>query len=499
MQNNNNSKVNNEKLNKSAIVESKLGISLIGNETVDTQWNPLFNKEEKILDQVIEKIDYDGSVYFSIFLVFLLLCLEGLNMTLFSTLIITLKKLFLVNDHYLEALSATLFFGVGLGSAISGILTEKYGRINVIHTFTFFMFLSNFCLAFTNNFFFFGCLRFLIGFCIGVVIPSGINLLAEKLPSHFRSFWLNIVWLGFNTGNLYLLFNTLLIMPNFEVDGIKKLLFICSLLPFIVLLLNLFFLEDSYRNMILKGNENVAFNQIEQKLNITLTFRDKRRIFHENTTGVNKDDGKSAYSKLFSGKYLLLTILLLMIWFINSVIYFGPMTIMALTLKDLGLNKSTGENSADKNVLLNLIQFGLINSPGYLVGGLISEVPFLGRKKSSLAVLFLGILFLFLSITFPSKFIIFFNLSQMNIAVLFNITTAYTSEVYPTKLRDHVVGMLFAFTRMGGFLSQFLFIDLYEFGLFAPYIIALIFMVINFISVWLLPYETYGKPLDEEY
>ena len=105
------------------MIESKLGISFIGEKTIDSQQNPCFNKEVKILDQVIHKIDYDHSVYISILLVLFLTSLEGANMSLFSTLIISLKKLFLVNDHYLEALSAAIFFAVGLGSALLGCLT----------------------------------------------------------------------------------------------------------------------------------------------------------------------------------------------------------------------------------------------------------------------------------------------------------------------------------------------------------------------------------------
>ena len=71
----------------------------------------------------------------------------------------------------------------------------------------------------------------------------------------------------------------------------------------------------------------------------------------------------------------------------------------------------------------------------------------------------------------------------MNVAILFNINTAYSSEVYPTKLRDHAMGLLFAFTRIGGFISQFLFLDFYSLGLFIPYWIALCFMAVNFILI----------------
>jgi len=460
-----------------------------------------FDKNTKILDQISEKIGYDDHTILTIFLIFTIISIEGLHMTFFSTLIIPIKQMFLLNDRYLELLSGILFAGVGIGSALSGYMTNKYGRKFVINFFILATFFSNIFLSFTMNFFLFSFFRFTIGLCIGLFIPTAVNLLTEKLPLKYRSIFLNMVWIGFNFGNLVLLSLIYYIMPNFEVSGFKRLLISTSFLSLFVFLLSVLFLEDSLRNLILRGNQTDAFNMIEKKLKITLTETEKNRIYREIAEGANKAIGENIFSEISNKKFKKLTILLIFIWFINSVVSYGPMVISSLTIKDLGLNTGINNNEKLSNyeVLLNQIYFCLLNSPSNLIGGFVSEIPFLGRNKSTLLSCILAFLFMLCAMINYGNFIFYFAISQAFVGITFNINGAYSSEVYPTKIRDHVVGMLFAFTRLGGFVSQFLFIDLYALGIFVPYVVTSLFLLVNIFLVWSLPYETFGKALDGDY
>jgi len=458
-----------------------------------------FDKNTKILDEISEKIGYDNHTILIIILIFSIINIEGLHMTFFSLLIIPIKQIFLLNDHYLELLSGILFAGVGIGSALSGYMTNKYGRKLVINFFIFTSFLSNLFLAFTINFFLFSFFRFCIGLSLGLFIPAALNLLTEKLPLKYRSIFLNAVWIGFNSGNLILLTLVYYIMPNFEISGFRKLLISTSFLSLFVFLLSFFFLEDSYRNLILKGNQTSAFKMIEKKLKITLTDLEKLRIHREIAEGANKAEGENIFSEISNVKYKKLTILLIFIWFINSIVSYGPMVISSLTIKDLGLNTANNAKLSNHEVLLNQIYFCLLNSPSNFIGGFVSEIPVLGRNKSTLLSCVLALVFMLCAIINPLNFIFYYAISQAFLGISFNINGAYSSEVYPTKIRDHVVGMLFAFTRLGGFVSQFLFIDLYALGIFVPYIFTCLFLIVNILLIWALPYETFGKQLDNDY
>ncbi len=455
-----------------------------------------FDKNSKILDQISEKIGYDSHTIITIILVFFVISIEGLNMSLFSTLIIPIKQIFLLNNIFIEILSGILFIGVGMGSAFSGYMTNIYGRKKLINISIISIFFSNFFLAFAINFFIFASLRFLIGIGLGLMIPAIVNLLTEKLPLKYRSIFLNLVWVGFNFGNLFLLILVYYIMPNYEISKLKNLILSTSFFSLFVFFLSYLFLEDSLRNLILKGNQTTAFNHIESKLNISLTDSEKKRIYREISQGANKCEGDNIFTEIFNSKYKKLTILLLCIWFINSVISYGPMVILTLTMKDLGLNNSKLSNY---DIILNQIYFCIFNSPSNFIGGFVSEIPSLGRNKSTLLSCILAFISLILAIVNPINFIYHFAISQAFIGILFNINGAYSSEVYPTKIRDHVIGMLFAFTRLGGFFSQFLFLDLYSLGIFIPHIVTLIFLFANMILIWSLPYETLGMPLDNEY
>jgi len=71
--------------------------------------------------------------------------------------------------------------------------------------------------------------------------------------------------------------------------------------------------------------------------------------------------------------------------------------------------------------------------------------------------------------------------------------------VYPTKIRDQAVGFLFFCTRIGGFSSQILYLYLNGIGIWYPYYFTIGFIIANFVLIYLLPFETYGQPLDVDY
>jgi hypothetical protein len=74
-----------------------------------------------------------------------------------------------------------------------------------------------------------------------------------------RAFVLTAVWSGFFTGALVLLFIMLNVMPNMESDKVETTIMLSAIMPFIVFIMNLFLLQDSPRNYIIRNNEKEAF------------------------------------------------------------------------------------------------------------------------------------------------------------------------------------------------------------------------------------------------
>jgi MFS family permease len=111
----------------------------------------------------------------------------------------------------------------------------------------------------------------------------------------------------------------------------------------------------------------------------------------------------------------------------------------------------------------------------------------------------MSLIFLVVLLIDPNSFAIYFGLFQGFVGISFSINTTYTCEVYPTKIRDQAVGFLFFCTRVGGFLSQIAYLYMQQLGLWCPYYFTFGFILFNILLIYLLPYETYGQPLDFDY
>lgn len=453
-----------------------------------------FNPSMPVIDQILEDRGYRIDTFKNIFLCFCVLCIEGLEMTQFSLMIIPLKGFYLVSDKVMGMISSTIFVGVGVGAILSGYLSSKWGRTHLINFFLFVIFASNALTALTASYVLFGILRLFIGFGLGLIVPISINLLAEYLPIRNRALVLTSVWIGYGVGCLYLLLAIFFIMPNYEVDKVKFTLFISSLFPFLTFLFNCTNLRDSPRNLILRGETEEAFEILEKIQKAELSDASKARILREVKQG-NVHIGtrsQSHFFEIFRGKFTKLTILLASVWFIDSFVTYGTGIIQSFTLKSLGAM----EKYENKEIIIKQIIITMISSTGTIFGGSLSEVSFLGRNKTTVLTFILSASFLLLLTFFSNLFTWFLSFAQFFWSIALNVNTTYSCEVYPTHIRDHALGFLFFSTRLGGFVSQLIFIYLNDLGMWIPYYFAASLFFLNTILVFNFPYETYGKPLD---
>ena len=82
--------------------------------------------------------------------------------------------------------------------------------------------------------------------------------------------------------------------------------------------------------------------------------------------------------------------------------------------------------------------------------------------------------------------------------LIFNTTITYTSEVYPTYVRDYSSGFMNCLGNFGAMISQPLFILYSYMGLKVPYVFCAIFFIMSACCFYALPYETRGNELDYE-
>lgn len=444
------------------------------------------------VNELITPIEYGPMQIKMIFLAFLIVLIEGIHLTMHSSMLIPIKELYHLDTGDIIIMSASMYIGVGFGSFSAGFLAKILGRRQKIVLLSGVLAIFNILLGLIENYFFFSVLRFIIGILIGATVPTAINMLCEYLPLEFRGFYLVTIWSGLSVGtaipNIIMLFT----MPNFEPNGVGSTILITSIAPLLYVILAHYFLEDSPRNLVTRNKVDKAVDLIEQHRKESLP-EDSINLLAAKGNESQEHPHKGHLKEIFVGDYLVVTVAFIVTWFINSVISYGPILILSLTLKELDIQDAKSNNY--HSIIVQQIIVALIYSVGYFLAGSLCELPSIGRKKTIILGYSGTILFIALGLVFTRYFSMWFGIYQASVA-LFNTTTIFSAEVYPTKVRDMALGFLFFMTRIGGCTSQILYILLNDFGIFFPYYFTIVMAAVALVATWVIPFETHGKDLD---
>lgn len=454
-----------------------------------------------LLDSIIHDYGYGKITLIAISCLFLSLLTEGIEFSLFSVYLIPLTSFYSFTSFQIQLISSSMFFSIGLGSMCSGYISQKFHRTTPIKFLYFFVIMFHFCMALINNILIFAICRNLIGFLVGVIVPIQFNLTAEYLPIKYRSFTMSSVWIGWNVGQMINTFLMMAFMPNLEKEKVVICLLSMEIFCIFAFTINLFFLEDSPRNLLMnvKTNEatETAYDILNQmrKENGKPLLTDEEKCLINNQLMMSGDEVKMEGNilEMFNNKYRLTSCLLILSWFLNAMITYGLLLVYSLTLKKIHRNHP----QMNSEIVANSMITSIAVLPSTIFAGIFSEIEFLGRKKAMILGNLCPLLTIFLSINFTNQISFWFALSYIFISISYTIVNTYTTEVYPTMIRDKALGVMFTAARLGGFLSQIIFIELINLHLFLPYYFSMVVSFICVCLVYCLPYETYGVPLDK--
>lgn len=450
-------------------------------------------------DSLLNEIDYSinktfGKVQLKIFtFTFLIILLNGLQMSALSAMLIPLEKYYGIQLSSLIKISLIFYLGFGIGSYGTAFLVKyKNRRFNVFLFLSVILFL-NLTIGLIKSIVVFSICRLLVGFSIGVLVTMSNNLLCEYLPTRFRSFFLVIVWIGQPIGQMIPNLIMLFLMPEYDAEKIKMILTLFSLVTVIVIISSYYLFQDSPRKLILTGHEDRAIEIIETLNNTVINEHERKRIISEVKDGANKNMNENI-KNLFNQKYFLTTVILSIMWILTHSCSYGLNIILSLVYNELGIE----EDVTHDKVLMKVICTRLIHIPGYFIAGLLSEVRFLGRRKTMSIGYILMIFSLFLCVSL-SEFHIWFGVYMMFQLIALSVCGSYTVEIYPTNVRELATGYLMFISRIGCCISQFFYTSLFKVDLFLPYYFTSGLMMLCLIASFMLPYETIGKALDVQY
>lgn len=485
--------------------------------------------KESLLDDIINKYGYRKHTIIAFTCMFFTFLIQGMEFTFFSIYVIPMTMYYNLKNYEVQLISSSMSVFVCLGTFSSGFFSNKYGRLLPIKVFDIVLLISHISMGLIKNVYFFIIIRLIIGYSVGVISPMNYSIFTEYLPLKYRAFFLAFSYIGVNFGEALNSIMMSKMMPNLEIEYVESCILLLSSCIFISTILNFILLTDSPRNLLSKKNEenykkafeildemkeeililnkhnNIDSTEIDsnsytcldninsRRTNYKLSDDEKERIIREIEISQIGSDYSESLLKIFNDNYMKTSIFLIGIFFFNYMNEYGLKLIFSLAVSVIKGNHPNVNSEVVRGT--KIVYFSMISAS--IISGVLCEIEYLGRKRT----FFIANVIAFMSIIICSynTSLIFYWFSLCLIAIKISVVTSnlYTAEVYNTLIRNKALGLMLALGRSGAFFSQILFIFMHNVDVFLPFYYVFITCILNSIFSISLPFETFGKKLEE--
>ncbi|KAF7272809.1 hypothetical protein GWI33_014435 [Rhynchophorus ferrugineus] len=349
------------------------------------------------------------------------------------------------NQWMLSLIGTCHFSGIIVGSALFGILADKYGRKLIFVFSIVLMSISGVMQIWSKNYTTFAILIFINSMGTAGVYPLAFVLGVELVGKRKREVT------GIVLNYFYAVGEALVALIAWLVQDWKYLQFLVSA-PAIIFLGYYWIIPESVRWLLANSRSQKArsivlkvakYNRVELSETLLMSF-DPKTVANkpENTT---ESSGILPIVKemLHSRKLLVRFVVILFIWAVNAFVYYG-----------LSINST----SLSGNKYVNFALVSLIEIPGYSLAWI--SIQTIGRKPSLVLSLLLSGVTCTLTIFLTDvvgywMVILLFLLGKMGITSAFGVVYVHTAEMLPTRIRSGGVGMASTSARLGALLAPF--------------------------------------------
>uniref|UniRef100_A0A3Q3WBZ5 Solute carrier family 22 member 6 n=1 Tax=Mola mola TaxID=94237 RepID=A0A3Q3WBZ5_MOLML len=332
----------------------------------------------------------------------------------------------------LNKMMSTIFFlGLMFGSVVTGYLSDKYGRKSILLASYITATVFGFASAFANSYIVFAVLRCLTGFGLTGISVISLVLCIEWVDIDHRSYISVISSLSWSLGNMLLAGFAFLVTD-------WQMLTVTVTAPLVFAILTWWWLPESARWLLANGKAKRAQFYISKcaKVNKRQSAKFKLETLSDIEI-LDKQDKSYTYLDLIkTPKMRKLTLLTGIVWYGVASTYYG----ISLNITGFGLN-----------IYLTHFIFAAIEVPAKLV--IFCCINVLGRRTCQAGTLILTGICLAINMVIPKGLwyiravvaILGKGFSEASFTVVF----LYTTELYPTVIRQNAMGYSSVVARLG--------------------------------------------------
>jgi len=378
----------------------------------------------------------------------------------------------------LENVAQSVFFtGCLFGVFLAGLMADMMGRKVVCVVLVVVFMVSGVLGGMVSSWLIWLLLRFVVGACSIGMVTVRYTIQVEMIGGMWRSWANTLTSTGWVVGYM-----TLPILA-YLVPNMRRMEIFIGLSSFPLLLLIIFCHPESPKWLLTKGKITKAIHILnrvaswnkkkfinEEKVSKFLESQSK----HEDATP-NKDE-HGLTNVVTSNSYPLIRrnlFIMCICWFAFGMAYFG----LALHTPELG-----------SNVFIVFFIGGLMDVPVIVVGPVLLNHA--GRKPCMVVGLLLGSLCLLttsLLSTTSKAIIVMAILGKMGVGMAFDTGYVWTSEMFPTVIRNSALATCSSFARLGAIIAPLVvFMDTYRPGM-SIIVYGVMAMIGGILSLWLQP------------
>ncbi|XP_064595319.1 organic cation transporter protein-like [Liolophura sinensis] len=373
--------------------------------------------------------------------------------------------------------------GVLIGSLLFGILSDIFGRKKIFFTGILLQLVTGLAAAWAPEYYTFIMLRMLNGASNSAVFTNAF-VLGVELVGPSKRVWAGIVIEYFFALGIVLLAGIAFLIRNWRY------LQIAVSLPSALFLVYWWIIPESPRWLIANKRLDEAEEILRHAAHVNKA-KLPEKLFDEREKEVGGESTATYSAILHSPTLLTRSAILFVNWLVISMVYYG-------------LSLNSGNLAGD--IYLNFFLVGLVEFPAYTLCLLLLDR--IGRKSLYCASMLSGGIACVCTI-FPSLYanqdlqwvtVILAMVGKLGAAAAFAIVYVYSSELFPTVVRNSALGAASMFARAGGMISPYI-SDMSDFvggdiGKALPLLIFGVSAVVAGLLSLVLP-ETLNKKLPE--